>query len=100
VTLKSFYQLNDRALCRQIDDEAVVLDLDSGVYYGLNATGTRVWQLLEQHLPVSQMGDRLLEEFEVDSQCLQADLQELLGDLLAKGLLIETQGEADVEPTA
>jgi len=94
------YLVNDRALCRQIGEEAVILDLDSGVYYGLNATGTRVWELLELGTPVSNIYDLMLEEFEVTPDCLNNDVQDLLRELVAKGLVLEKHGGVDVQSAA
>ena len=94
------YRVNDRALCRQIGDEAVILDLDSGVYYGLNATGARVWELLELNTPVSDIYDLMLGEFEVTPDSLNGDVQELLRDLVAKGLVLQTSGGVNVQSAA
>lgn len=100
MTLKGLYPVNDRALCRQIGEEAVILDLDSGAYYGLNATGTRVWELLELGTPVSDICKLMLEEFEVTPDSLNNDIEELMRDLLAKGLVLETPGGASAQPAA
>jgi len=38
----------ERLLVQQLNCETVILDLDSGTYFGLDEVGTRVWQLLAQ----------------------------------------------------
>jgi hypothetical protein len=98
VALEPVYQLNTHAVCRQVDDEAVILDLDSGLYYGLNNTGTRIWQLLGDRMSVGEMLIQLVSEFEVDAERLAEDIRELLCDLVAKGLLLDTAGVADAQP--
>lgn len=72
---------------REVGGEAVILDLSTERYYGLDATGTRIWQLVAEDGSVAGVRRRMLEEFEVDAEELDRDLEELLGKLLAEGLL-------------
>jgi Coenzyme PQQ synthesis protein D (PqqD) len=59
--------VNPRALVRELDGEAVVLDLDSGMYYGLNAVGTWIWNRASASggLPFAALVAELVEEFDV-----------------------------------
>jgi len=82
------YTLNPRALCRVVDDEAVALDLDAGQYYGLNAVGTRIWQLLADGRSVASICDILVEEFDVTPDAVGPDVDAFIDDLLARGLLM------------
>lgn len=77
----------DQVSC-ELDGQAVILGLDDGVYYGLNPVGATVWALLEAgpHT-VAQLRDAVTDEFEVDAPTAQADLIELMGDMLARGLV-------------
>lgn len=76
-----------------LQGEAVILNLKSGVYYGLNPLGARIWQLIQQPAAVQAIFDTLLAEYDVEPQRLQADLDKLLGSMEAKGL-IEVVDEA------
>lgn len=67
--------------------EAVILCLKNGVYYGLNPVGARVWDLVQQPRTVGQILDTLNEEYAVDSNTCRQDLESLLQDLAAKGLV-------------
>lgn len=80
------YSLNDRVLCRIVEDEAVLLDLDSGQYYGLNNVGTRIWQLLGAGHSASSICEVVVQEFEVAEA--EADVEALIEMLLAKRLLV------------
>jgi hypothetical protein len=82
------YTLNPRALCRVVDDEAVALDLDAGQYYGLNAVGTRIWQLLSEGRSVPSICDTLVEEYDVTPDAVRPDVEAFIGELLANGLLV------------
>lgn len=65
----------------------VVLDVDRGLYYGLNEVGTQAWTLWVEGLTLGQVESRLIAAYEVDSETLCADLRRLLEDLAANGLI-------------
>jgi PqqD family protein of HPr-rel-A system len=74
-------------LASELGGEAVVLDLASGTYYGLNETGARIWSLLESPITVGDVCRQLRQEFEVDAvECEQAVVQ-LLQQLVTAGLV-------------
>ncbi len=79
-------------LFRELAGESVLLDLQTGQYYGLDAVGTRVWQLLSQFDDWLQLGQVLLAEYDVDQAVLEQDLQELLAQL-AQANLVALQTE-------
>ena len=68
-------------------EEAVVLDLKAGVYYGLNEVGARVWSLVQEPRNVSEIRDAILEEFDVDPSLCERDLLVLLRDLAGRELI-------------
>lgn len=61
-------------LVRSLEDEAVILDLHSGTYFGLDDVGTRMWGLLAGGLSVRQVHERLAGEYAVDHAQLYRDL--------------------------
>ncbi len=82
------YRLNPRVLCRAVEDEAVLLDLDAGQYYGLNAVGYRIWELLVAGAPLDSISDALSEEFEISPQAVWPDVTAFVGFLCSKRLLL------------
>ena len=81
VSLESAVILNKDAVFRDLDGEAVILDLASGVYFGLNAVGTRIWHLIEQHGRLEPVLDELCQEHDASRDELQRDLLELVARL-------------------
>lgn len=73
--------------------EAVILNLQSGTYYGLNTVGSRVWQLLQTPQTLDRLRTAILEEYQVDEQTCDRDLVALLQELETAGL-IEVNHEA------
>jgi hypothetical protein len=86
-TLQSRFTIPDSAVFRELDGEAVLLNLETGQYFGLNAVGTRIWQLLIEHGRTQAVLDALLTEFDAEPAVLQSDLLGLLEQLAAHGLV-------------
>ena len=74
-------------LVRHLDGESVLLNLETEKYFGLDATGTRMWELVTAAPSVDAAYTQLLEEFEVEPDLLRTHLTELLSRLLENGLL-------------
>jgi hypothetical protein len=79
-----------RATCNQ--DGAVLLDIDRGLCYGLNAVGGRIWQVIEAGQGRSSSDDiveALAQEFtEVPREQLMTDVDNCLRDLENKALVM------------
>lgn len=73
---------------RRIDDEAVVLDLRTSVYYSLNDTAAFVWERLGEGLTAEQIAERLVEEFDPSPEAARRDVDELLRDLRKNELIV------------
>ncbi len=71
----------------EVDGELVALHIDNGTCYGFNSTATRIWAMIEQPRRVSELRDELMREFDVDEATCQAQLNELLDELAADGLV-------------
>ncbi len=75
------------ALYRTIDGQAVILHANTGVYFSLNAIGSRIWNLLEQRSTPAALCTKLLEEFEVTPGVLLQDVDFFLRELEQAGLV-------------
>ncbi|MCX7596684.1 MAG: lasso peptide biosynthesis PqqD family chaperone [Fischerella sp.] len=67
--------------------EAVILNIKSGTYHGLNEVGARIWDLIKKPRTVKDIKAALLEEYEVEAKQCEHDLIALLEDLFAAGLI-------------
>ena len=74
-------------LVRFLDKEAVLLNIDTERYFGLDETGTRMWQLVTAAPNIDAAYQELQNEFDVESELLRLHLTELLGRLVDNGLL-------------
>ena len=73
---------------RDLDGEAVVLELESGRYFGLNETGTRMWILLLEHGEVEPAFRALLDEYDVPEDRLRTELLGFVESLVSQRLLL------------
>jgi hypothetical protein len=89
LALQSRVVLSDEQVHTSLGDEAVILGLADGVYYGLDAVGARVWSLLVAPRRVSEIVDAVTEEFDVDRQRCEHDVLALLGELAEHRLIRE-----------
>ena len=74
-------------LFRMVSDEAILVNLNTEVYLGLNPVGARMWSALNDALSIDSAYQALLSEYDVEPERLRADLEELLGQLLGQELI-------------
>jgi len=74
-----------------LDGEAVILNLESGVYYSLDQVGAHIWILIQEPRTVHEIRDAILDEYEVEPDRCERDIVSLL-DQLADAGLVEIKG--------
>jgi hypothetical protein len=74
-------------LFRLAGDEAVLLNLKTEQYLGLNLMGTRMWNVLSGASSIQAAYDELLQEYEVKPAQLRVDLEEFIDQLLQQKLI-------------
>lgn len=67
--------------------ESVILNLKTGMYFGLNEVGASVWNLLQQPRSVTDICTQILDEYEVDSEQCERDVLTLLNELIESDLI-------------
>ena len=70
-----------------LDGEAVLLDVNSGKYFGLNEVGARIMELLQEPTSVGDVMKTLLEEFDADKESMSEDLQSFLSEMVEHQLV-------------
>jgi sulfur transfer complex TusBCD TusB component (DsrH family) len=94
-TRQSRLVVSDEQVSTALGDEAVILGLQDGVYYGLDTVGARVWTLLATPRRVAEIVDTVAEEFDVPLDRCERDVLALLDDLSARRLIREHPDEGD-----
>ena len=70
-----------------LGDEAAILNLKDGVYYGLDSVGARIWKLIQTPRAVREVRDTILAEYDVESDRCERDLIALLEELAQRQLI-------------
>ena len=76
----------DQVSC-DLAGEAAILNIKSGVYYGLDPIGAQIWKLTQEPRRVAQIQNAITSEYEVDPNRCAQDVVALLEKLLAEGLI-------------
>lgn len=78
-------------LSRILDGEAVLLDMESGTYFGLNEVASEMWRLITDSaaagVTAKSICDAVVESFEVDEITVAQDLEALVSQLVDHGLV-------------
>ncbi len=80
-------EVSPEVIFQEISGETVILDLKSESYFGLDTTGTRIWELLQENQAPIDIVRIMSSEFDVDPDILKRDLAEHI-DSLEKAELI------------
>ena len=78
-----------QVMSRLVGEETVLLDLASGVYFGLDGVGKRIWESVAEGNNLSQAVAVIVAEYDVDEEQAQADVIEFASDLVTRGLLVK-----------
>lgn len=77
----------DDVLISRLQEESVILNLDSERYFGLDDVGTRMLSVLTTSDSIEAAYESLLTEYDVDGHALRQDLLELIESLLKQGIV-------------
>jgi len=80
-------EISSEVLTQEVDGETVILDLKSESYFGLDEIGTRIWQLLQEQEDIETITETMLNEYDVEEEQLEKDIQNLLTQLDKAGIV-------------
>jgi hypothetical protein len=87
LTLQDHVEIPESVVFRELGGEMVILNLESTVYFGLDAVGARIWTLVQQHGSLAKVFQMLQMEFQAEPALLQKDLLDLTNQFCEKGLV-------------
>lgn len=79
--------INESVVCAELDGEMVLLNVETGIYFGLDPLGSRIWALLTAGVDEAGICDALLAEYDVEPVRLRADVSTFLTVLETRGLV-------------
>ncbi|MBI5664182.1 MAG: PqqD family protein [Nitrospirae bacterium] len=84
------YRKNPSVVCTELDEGAVLLNLDTKYYFNLNETGLRIWQIVEESLNPMEIAEKLSCEYDVDVERAKSSVIRILGELEKEALIVST----------
>ena len=78
----------EHVMSRALGEDCVMLDLESGTYFGLDEVGARVWQLLGEGKSVTETCEILARDYDASREQIESDVHELVSELAANGLVV------------
>lgn len=79
----------EAAVDSRVGDEAVILNLESGTYFGLDPLGTRIWEQIKDGLLGNDICTVIAQEFDVSVEMVSDDARAFLAEMINQGILIE-----------
>src|SRR6267142_2387055 len=99
VSLMDRVVVPSHVLVRFLDKESVLLNIETERYFGLDETGTRMWQLVTAAPKIEVAYQQLLDEYDVEPGLLRENLTDLLSRLVDNGLLQVTSSDVGTSST-
>ena len=87
ITTESYIKRNNEVFASEIDNEVVMMNVESGKYYGMDAIGSRIWELIKEKVQVTEVIETLLEEYDVSWEQCRKDVLDFLNELYAQNLV-------------
>lgn len=78
---------SEQCLSAVVEDETVLMSIESGCYAGLDDIGSEIWRCLEKPVTVAELCDGLASEYEADRATIEADVLAFLRGLLQKQMI-------------
>ena len=72
---------------QELDGEMVILDMKSGQYFGIDAIGSVIWQMLEQKIPPAIIIEKLQDGYDVDAEVCSQQVLDFLEDLKKNNII-------------
>lgn len=86
------FAVAESVVAAELDRETVLLDIESGIYFGLDEVGTEIWRLIEAGRDEQEILDELVDAFEVEPDVLRGDVRRFVDRLLEKRLIQAATG--------
>lgn len=85
----SRFRVPDTVIAQTIAGETVILDLDAGLYFGLDPVGARIWELVAEGATLDAVAAQMVVEYDVARETVESDIDTLVTALLEKSLVVE-----------
>ena len=95
VTLQSVISRNPEIIHSAMDDEVVMMSVDQGLFFGIDAIGTHIWTLLETPLKVEVLIEKLMAHYNVEQAVCENDTLLFLNDMLGRKVILVSDNDSN-----
>lgn len=78
---------SDGVTSTEIEGEHILLNLEEGVYYGLNPVGGMIWEEIQEPTSIEEIVHAITDAYDVERERCREDALALLADLKDNGLV-------------
>ncbi len=86
IPIETTVKRSDEIMHSDLGDQVVMMDVDAGAYFGLNAVGARIWAMAGEAVALTEVVDRLTEEFDVERAECEEAVAAFADDMVAQGI--------------
>ena len=81
------YSIGSDYIWKEVGEQIVILNLDSGRYFSLNSTGTMIWSAILEKRSLDGIVEQLCASFEIDEATAREDAKTMIDDFLSRGII-------------
>lgn len=79
--------VNPQAVACDLEGEVVILNLESGIYFGLNAVGGDIWSYIQTEHTIEDIIQHMLQLYRVERARCEAEVFALMQNMASRGLI-------------
>lgn len=87
INLKTIVRRAEDMVCADLNDMTVMMSIENGNYYGLDDIATEIWSIIEEPIRVTDLIDKLVEQFETTAEECEKDVISFLTELQEQNLI-------------
>jgi len=80
-------EISDGVIWRDVGGDVVILNVETGIYFGLDGSGGQIWRELVEHGSIEKTLKSLKQQFDAEPDELRRDLDDLLNQFVEKRLV-------------
>jgi len=81
------YKQAENIECQQFDQESILLNIQTGIYFRLNELGGYIWPLLDGEHSIREIITSIVAEFDVSADTAEKDFLHFMDELLKEELV-------------
>ena len=78
---------NPSVVTAALDEETVLLNVETGIYFGLDEIGTTIWSMMSSEQDSAAIVDAIVNEYDAPREQVASDVSSFIAMLESKGLV-------------